>query len=50
MKEQGTLLALKDEKGETGKMAAEAYHLLMNPRLVEAEDLSHLQEDKKGGE
>ena len=51
MKEQGSLLALKDDKGETGKIAAEAYHLLMNPRLVEAEDLSHLQDnDKKRGE
>ena len=45
MKEQGVLLALKDEKGETGKLAAEAYHKLMNPRLVKAEDLSHLKED-----
>jgi hypothetical protein len=51
MKEQGTLLALKDVEGETGKLAAEAYHKLMNPRLVEAEDLSHLQDDdSKGGE
>ncbi|MEZ4438095.1 MAG: HEAT repeat domain-containing protein [Polyangiaceae bacterium] len=47
MKEQGSLLALKDVEGETGKMAAEAYHRLMNPRLVEAEDLSHLQPDKE---
>ncbi len=47
MKEQGVLLALKDEQGETGALAAKAYHELMNPRLVEAEDLSHLQEDKE---
>ena len=47
MKEQGVLLALKQEKGDTGALAARAYHELMNPRLVEAEDLSHLQEDDK---
>ena len=45
MKEQGVLLALKDEKGETGVLAAKAYHNLMNPRLVAQEDLSHLKPD-----
>jgi hypothetical protein len=49
MKEQGVLLALKDVEGETSKLAARAYHELMNPRLIESEDLSHLQEDKSGG-
>jgi HEAT repeat protein len=34
MKEQGVLLALRDEAGETGKLAREAYHLLMNPKIV----------------
>ena len=47
MKEQGALMALKDEKGETGQLAAAAYHELMNPRLAEEEDLSHLKDDKK---
>jgi HEAT repeat protein len=47
MKEQGSLLALRDMEGDTGAMAREAYHELMNPRLVAAEDLSHLQEDNE---
>lgn len=47
MKEQGSLLALRDEEGDLGKRARKAYHELMNPRLIAAEDLSHLQEDKK---
>ena len=34
MKEQGSLLALREEKGETGKLAREAYHELMNPKVV----------------
>ena len=34
MKEKGVLQALRDEKGETGKLAGEAYHLLLNPKLV----------------
>jgi hypothetical protein len=34
MKEQGVLLALRDESGETGKLAREAYHELMNPKIV----------------
>jgi HEAT repeat protein len=34
MKEQGTLLALRDEEGETGKLAADAYFTLMNPKVV----------------
>jgi hypothetical protein len=34
MGEQGVLLALRDESGETGKLAREAYHLLMNPKIV----------------
>ena len=47
MKEQGCLLALRDEEGLTGELARKAYHEFMNPRLVEAEDLSHLQDDGK---
>jgi hypothetical protein len=34
MKEQGVLLALRDESGETGSLAREAYHELMNPKIV----------------
>jgi HEAT repeat protein len=34
MKEQGVLLALRDKEGEVGKLASEAYHLLMNPKAV----------------
>lgn len=34
MKEQGVLLALRDASGETGKLASEAYHELMNPKAV----------------
>ena len=34
MKEQGILLALRDAPGEMGKLASEAYHALMNPKVV----------------
>lgn len=34
MEEQGVLLSLRDEPGETGKLAREAYHDLMNPKIV----------------
>lgn len=34
MKEQGVLLALRDEDGETGRLAREAYHELMYPKIV----------------
>ncbi len=47
MKEQGALMALKDEKGETGDLARNAFHELMNPRLVPQEDLSSLKEEGK---
>lgn len=46
MKEKGSLLALRHEKGKTGELAGQAYHELMNPRLVEAEDLSALQQEQ----
>ncbi len=35
MKEQGVLLALRDEPGEIGKLGREAYHDLMNPKFSE---------------
>jgi len=34
MKEQGSLMALKEEKGEVGKEAGKALFLLMNPKVV----------------
>ncbi|HVU04039.1 MAG TPA: HEAT repeat domain-containing protein [Polyangiaceae bacterium] len=34
MKEQGVLLSLRDAPGDTGKLASEAYHELMNPKVV----------------
>lgn len=34
MKEQGALLALRDEQGEVGRLAQEAYHRLLNPTVV----------------
>ncbi len=50
MKEKGVLMALRHEPGETGEMAKEAFHDLMNPKLVQAEDLSALQgEQNKSG-
>jgi HEAT repeat protein len=50
MKERGVLMALRSEPGETGEMAKKAFHELMNPKAVVAEDLSALQpKDKKGG-
>ena len=50
MKEKGSLMALRNADGETGKLARRAFHELMNPRLALPEDLSDLQEqqnDKK---
>src|SRR5690606_31339820 len=34
MKEQGVLLALRDEQGATGELASAAYHTLMNPKVI----------------
>ncbi len=42
MKEKGVLMSLRHEKSETGEMAKKAFHDLMNPKLVLAEDLSKL--------
>lgn len=49
MKERGVLMALRHEPGETGEMAKRAFHELMNPKAVVAEDLSELQPKPKGG-
>jgi HEAT repeat protein len=40
MREKGVLMALRHEKGDTGELAKAAFHDLMNPKLVLAEDLS----------
>ncbi len=34
MNEQGVLLALRDAPGEAGRLASEAYHELMHPKIV----------------
>jgi HEAT repeat protein len=49
MKEKGVLMALRAEKGDTGELAKRAFHELMNPKAVVAEDLTGLQSQKKGG-
>jgi HEAT repeat protein len=40
MKEKGVLMALRHEQGETGDLAKKAFHDLMNPKAMIAEDLS----------
>jgi HEAT repeat protein len=40
MKEKGALMALRHEKSEAGDLAKKAFHDLMNPKTVLAEDLS----------
>ena len=45
MKEQGVLLTLRDEKGETGKLAAEAYHELLNPKIPVAGSIIDTKEE-----
>ena len=47
MKERGVLMALRHEQGETGELAKRAFHDLMNPKMIKAEDLSKLQAEKK---
>jgi HEAT repeat protein len=48
MKEKGVLMALRHEKGETGELAKKAFHDLMNPKAVMAEDLSKFAPADKG--
>ncbi|MBN2193788.1 MAG: HEAT repeat domain-containing protein [Polyangiaceae bacterium] len=45
MQEQGVLLALRDAEGETGRLASQAYHELMNPKIVEG--VKSFKEEKK---
>jgi HEAT repeat protein len=47
MKEQGVLLALREEKGEAGQLAAKTYHELMNPKLGEAEGVIETEDEEK---
>ena len=39
MKEQGSLMALRDEQGETGQLANRAFFELMNPKIVLGENI-----------
>ncbi|KYF51257.1 hypothetical protein BE08_21985, partial [Sorangium cellulosum] len=48
MKEQGALMALRHEPGDTGALAKRAFHELMNPKAIVAEDLSALAPAKPG--
>jgi hypothetical protein len=48
MKEKGVLMALRQEKGETGELAKKAFHDLMNPKAVMPEDLSKFAPAEKG--
>lgn len=47
MKEQGVLLALRDEKGPTGELASQAYFELMNPKVIT--DVKVPESDTGGG-
>jgi len=47
MKEQGVLLALRDEEGDAGKLAREAYHELMNPTVVTGVKIPEAEVEKK---
>jgi HEAT repeat protein len=49
MKEQGSLMALRDEQGETGQLAARAFFELMNPKLVTENIPEAAKEAKPGG-
>jgi hypothetical protein len=47
MKEQGVLLALRDESGPAGELARAAYFELMNPKVV-LDGIKVPDEPKKG--
>jgi hypothetical protein len=47
MKEQGVLLALRDESGPVGELARAAYFELMNPKVV-LDGVKMPDEPKKG--
>ena len=46
MKEQGVLLALRDEAGDAGKLARDAYHELMNPKIVTGVKIPEIESAK----
>ena len=47
MKEQGVLLTLRDAGGDTGKLAAEAYHELLNPKVVTGVKIPELEQGQQ---
>ncbi len=49
MKEQGVLLALREEKGPVGKIARDAYHELMNPKVLQGMKAIEDDKSKSGG-
>jgi HEAT repeat protein len=49
MKEQGSLMALRDEPGETGQIAGKAFFELMNPKLTAPENIPVAKETAAGG-
>jgi len=48
MKEQGSLMALRDEPGDTGQMAGKAFFELMNPKLTAPENIPAAKEASGG--
>jgi len=44
MKEQGVLIALRDEEGVVGKLGRDAYHTLLNPKVLEG--MKAIDDDK----
>jgi hypothetical protein len=49
MKEQGSLMALRDEPGETGQLAGRAFFELMNPKITAQENLPAAKDTQVGG-
>jgi len=49
MKEQGSLMALRDEPGETGQLAGKAFFEFMNPKIVVGENIPTAKEPSAGG-
>jgi HEAT repeat protein len=49
MKEQGSLMALRDEPGETGQLAGKAFFELMNPKITAPENIPAAKEPSAGG-
>src|SRR5258708_15054145 len=49
MKEQGSLMALRDEPGETGQLAGKAFFDFRNPKIVMGENIPTAKEPSAGG-